>query len=124
MPLNRKEIIQLSSIIEDRCQTLRDEIRRGVARAREEQYGTVAGAVRDSGDEAVADLIADVDQAEVTRDLGELHELEAALKRIADGTYGLCLDCGDDIAVERLRAQPAAARCVDCQQRHEKTYRT
>jgi len=124
MPLNRREIVKLASAIAERRQALLEEIRKDLSRVREEPYESIAGTVRDSGDEAVADLIADVDQAEVTRDLGELHELEAALKRIADGTYGLCVDCGDDIAVERLRAQPAAARCVDCQQRHEKTYRT
>ena len=124
MPLNRREIIQLASIIEDRRVALHEEIRREVARAREEQYGTVAGPVHDSGDEALADLIADVDQAEVTRDLTELRELEAACKRLAEGTYGICADCGADIPIERLRAQPAAARCVECQQRHEKTYRT
>jgi DnaK suppressor protein len=124
MTLNRREIIQLASVIEERRHALVDEIRKDVARARDEQYSTVAGATPDSGDEAVADLIADVGQAEVTRDLGELRELEAARTRIADGTYGVCVDCGDGIPVERLRAQPAAARCVDCQERHEKTYRT
>jgi RNA polymerase-binding protein DksA len=124
MSLNRREIIQLASAIEERRGALLEEIRNDVARAREEQYGTVAGATHDLGDEAVADLLTDLDQAELTRDVGELREVVAALKRLADGTYGLCLDCGADIPVERLRAQPAAARCVDCQQRHEKTYRT
>jgi len=124
MPLDRREIIQLASIIEERRVALHEEIRREVARTREEQYGTVAGPVHDSGDEALADLIADVDQAEVTRDLTELRALEAARKRLADGSYGICVDCGADIPIERLRAQPAAARCVECQQRHEKTYRT
>jgi len=124
MPQNRRELGQLASASAERRQALLEEVRRVLSRVREEPYESIAGAVRDIGDEAVADLIADVDQAEVTRDLGELRELEAALKRIADGAYGLCVDCGDDIAIERLRAQPGAPRCVGCQQRHEKTYRT
>jgi RNA polymerase-binding transcription factor DksA len=123
MTLNRREILQLARAIEERRAALLAEIRSEVARAREEQFGVVAGATHDSGDEAVADLIVDLDQAEVTRDLGELRELEAAGRRLAEGTYGLCADCGADIPVERLRAQPAAARCIPCQQRHEKTYR-
>ena len=77
----------------------------------------------DIGDQAVADLIADLGEAEVTRDLGELRALEAALKRVADGGYGLCVDCGDDIPYPRMHAQPAAERCLACQERHERTYR-
>jgi RNA polymerase-binding protein DksA len=123
MALNRREIIQLARILEERHHALLEEIRGEVARAREEPYAEVASATPDTGDEAAADLIADVGTAEVTRDLGELRAIEAARRRVLDGSYGICVDCGVDIALERLRAEPAAARCVECQQRHEKTYR-
>jgi DnaK suppressor protein len=89
MPLNRRQIVQLARLIEERREALLAEIRSGLARAREEQFGAVAGATPDSGDEALADLVVDVDQAEVTRDLGELRELEAARKSLAAGTYVL-----------------------------------
>lgn len=124
MALDRRQVEELSAAIEARYRALLEEIRAEVERSRDEQYGAVAGATHDSGDEALADLIADLDHAEVSRDLGELRSLEAARRRIADGVYGLCVDCGADIPLERLRAQPAAARCVACQSRHEKTYRT
>ena len=124
MSLNRREMIELARAIEERRGELLEEIESDVVRARAEPYGEVAGAVRDIGDEAVADLIADVEQAEITRDIDELRELNAAHRRLADGSYGICVDCGADIGIERLRAQPAAARCVACQRRHEKTYRT
>jgi DnaK suppressor protein len=42
-----------------------------------------------------------------------LDEIQAALERIANGTYGLCVTCGKAIAPERLEAVPYAARCVD-----------
>ena len=123
MPLNRRDIIQLASIIEERRDALREEIRRGVARGREESFRAVAGATPDRGEEALADVVADLGNAEVARDLDELRGLEAALRRIADGSFGVCVDCGADIPLERLRVQPGAARCSDCQARHEKTYR-
>jgi phage/conjugal plasmid C-4 type zinc finger TraR family protein len=124
MALKRREMIELARTIEERREALATEIRREVARARNEPFAQVAGAVHDTGDEALADLVADVDNAEVTRDLGELRELEAARARIADGSYGVCADCGADIPVARLRAQPGALRCITCQQRHEKTFRS
>jgi DnaK suppressor protein len=46
-------------------------------------------------------------------------EIDAALGRIADGTYGACLACAAAIPVERLEAMPAAAYCVSCQQLRE-----
>ena len=121
MALNRRQIVQLSQAMAERRDALAAEIRGEVSRARDEHYAAVAGTAPDLGDQALADLVADVDNAEVTRDLGELRALEAALKRVADGTYGVCSDCGGDIPIERLEAQPAAARCAPCQQRHEKT---
>lgn len=50
----------------------------------------------------------------------ELASIDAALARIAAGTYGECQDCGADIAPERLRAAPEAARCIHCQEAAEK----
>ena len=46
-----------------------------------------------------------------------LEDVDAALARIADGTYGRCEDCGQPIAHERLLAQPAARRCIGCASR-------
>jgi RNA polymerase-binding transcription factor len=123
MTLNRRQIIELAYAMAQRRNVLMDEIRRDVERTRAEPYAGIAGATPDLGDEALADLLADVGEAEVTRDLGELRALESALERVADGTYGLCVDCGEDIPFVRLHAQPGAARCLACQQRHEKTYR-
>jgi DnaK suppressor protein len=42
---------------------------------------------------------------------------DAALGRIADGTYGLCENCGRPIAPGRLEARPTATLCIDCAQR-------
>ena len=114
---------QLTRALEQRREALLDELRRDAARVRDEQFGELAGPVTDIGDESVAALLADLDQAELSRDVAELREVEAARKRLADGAYGICADCGAEIGFERLQAEPAAARCVECQAHHEKTYR-
>lgn len=44
----------------------------------------------------------------------ELTDIENALHRLAAGTYGICVSCGEDISPERLKARPACAECVDC----------
>ena len=44
-----------------------------------------------------------------------IEEIDAALHRIADGSYGACVHCGVAIPVERLEFRPFAAGCVACQ---------
>jgi RNA polymerase-binding protein DksA len=49
-----------------------------------------------------------------------LAEIDAALKRIEDGTYGICTNKGEQIPVERLEARPYATLCIDCQREQER----
>ena len=49
-----------------------------------------------------------------------LYDLDDALKRIEDGTFGICDDCKSSIAKIRLRAVPSARLCIKCQQKREK----
>lgn len=48
-----------------------------------------------------------------------LLEIEDALKRIEDGTYGDCLECDEPITLRRLKALPYAQNCINCQQKRE-----
>jgi len=75
--------------------------------------------VTDRKDEANERSLAVVGSAEVERDLAELREIALARERIAAGTYGQCLDCGEAIDPRRLKAQPTAIRCIACQGRAE-----
>jgi RNA polymerase-binding protein DksA len=122
MPLDPEQLDRLRAVLTERHTALAAEIRDEVTRAREDTFGNLAGEVTDRGEEAVADLLFDLDNAEVSRDLNELRAIEAALARVGAGSYGTCEDCGEEIAFERLRAQPAATRCVRCQQVHERTF--
>ncbi|SEV96210.1 transcriptional regulator, TraR/DksA family [Cognatiyoonia koreensis] len=51
-------------------------------------------------------------------DLQELRGIEAALHRIADGTYGVCVTCGDEISDARLAVLPATPFCKTCAANH------
>ena len=53
-------------------------------------------------------------KAQEERRQARLVSIDAALKRVDDGTYGECLKCGDDIPAKRLDIDPATARCVGC----------
>lgn len=88
----------------------------------EPDYAQVAGEVGDPGDNALADLLRDMSHADIGRDVNELRELADAQRRIHGEDYGYCVDCGVDIPFERLKIQPTATRCVECQTRFEQTH--
>ena len=50
-------------------------------------------------------------------------KVEAALRRMSEGTYGLCVDCGKPVPEGRLEARPDASRCVACQGKHDRLRR-
>jgi len=122
MALTQNQERELAKAIDGRRATLISELQQGTERVREDQHDAIAGTVPDAGDESVAALIADLDHAEVSRDVAELRSLEAARSRMKEGSYGVCSTCGIDIPFARLQATPSAERCITCQEKYEKTY--
>ena len=112
----------LEQTLKRRYRDLWADIRAELTRADAENYQDTAGETHDAGDQATADVVVDINLADVHRDIGEMREIEAALTRIVDGSYGTCIACDDGIAVPRLHANPAAARCTRCQQRYEQLH--
>jgi DnaK suppressor protein len=90
--------------------------------AASDRYGALAGDVGDTGDASVATEQAELRHAQISRDLGELRQVEAALSRWEEGSYGICSNCGLDISQARLRANAAAERCIVCQTAFERQY--
>ena len=74
----------------------------------------------DDADRAFARTCAGIDRDLIDRYLTEIGEIEQTRARIADGSFGICPDCGNEIGWERLKANPVARRCTDCQALHEK----
>jgi DnaK suppressor protein len=73
----------------------------------------------DAGDSSEADLETDTTISMAQRHAAELQEIDAALARIAHGSYGECEECGGAKGVARLQAQPTARLCIACQERLE-----
>lgn len=120
--LTKKHFEELAAVLRQLKSRLLEEIRIELARSGEQHYIDLAGRVADQGDQSVADMLADIDAAMVDRQVKEVHDIEAALARIESGEYGECIDCGANIAHNRLLAYPTAKRCIRCQELHEKQY--
>jgi len=56
----------------------------------------------------------------LARESSGLRETRAALRRVDDGSFGICMDCEEKINLKRLAAVPWAARCIACQERADR----
>lgn len=106
-------------ILDDRFYLLRKEVSEELIQSDDESYIQLAGQVHDLAEESVADLLVDLQFANVDRHIAEIREIDAALMRLATSEFGQCIDCNDEIEVERLEAYPTASRCQPCQTRFE-----
>jgi DnaK suppressor protein len=114
----------------ERFRQLLEEERRRVVDAIEYLHKENPGSIEDetedqSSDNHMAETATATLDREIDYTLEEnsehvLEAIEAALKRIEDGTYGACVNCGKPIAEERLAAIPWATHCIDCKRLQER----
>ena len=106
----------------------RHRVERAIANLREDHPGRIdeeieeIGAMQDNhlAETATATLDREIDYTLEENSIRMLTAIDAALKRLADGTYGTCASCGQQIAPERLEAYPWASLCIDCKRRAER----
>jgi DnaK suppressor protein len=119
-PLTAAERSALATRLRERQRALRGEIRAHLKGTGDSGVVGLSSVPAETDDWGVGDEMAARDIAEARHLLAELADVEGALGRVAVGSYGECIDCGDAIAAARLNAYPAATRCIACQGAFEK----
>ena len=120
--LTDDQLAQLKQKLLDRQRVLVAEVKEKREQAAVDGNDDAMGSVGDAGDESVMRMITDLDIQAAGRDVEELNEIEAALRRIEEGAYGDCEECGQEIGFPRLSVQPSATRCITDQGQYEKTF--
>lgn len=118
--VSKNRFSAFSEILHRQRNQLLGEVREKIA-ASGETLG-FANQSKITDDDAIADAAAELDVAMVMRESRELQDIEAALQRIHDGSYGICIDCEDVIGHARLKAYPTAQRCLTCQEAYERAH--
>jgi DnaK suppressor protein len=100
---------------EDILSKKREELRRNLSRTLDERHETQDFG-RDEGDRANASLSKEMSFRQKAQEQGLLMLVEAALGRVSNGTFGECLNCGQEIGANRLTAVPWSRYCITCQE--------
>jgi RNA polymerase-binding protein DksA len=116
--LTDDQLRTIQHLLDERQRELQEELRVAKA-ARAERTSAQAPNVEDAAENSEQRLHVGLEHVEIQRDEEELRAIHEARDRIGEGTYGDCIDCGRAIPFERLKAQPIASRCIDCQSRYE-----
>jgi DnaK suppressor protein len=105
----------------------RERVAAAIQNLQEDHAGTLSDEAGEESayDNHLADTATETYDRELDYSLEEnsehvLAEIDAALKRIDEGTYGICTNRGEQIPVERLEARPYATLCIDCQRERER----
>ena len=120
--LTTNQIRDFKKMLDERFFEVREEVRLELLESDNQTYIKLAGQVHDIGEASVADLLVDLQLADIDRHINEIRDIDAALMRIAAGTYGVCSHCKTTISVDRLGAYTTAKRCHRCQVDHEHNY--
>jgi DnaK suppressor protein len=113
-PLRRERYQVLKDMLEQRRTEIQDKLRN----LRETLPNEITN-VRDAEEQSVHDFVQDVELALMEMKSETLAKIDDALRRVEEGTYGTCAECGNEISEARLRALPFASLCISCQERAE-----
>ena len=109
--------------LKQRFYQLRKEISQELLKSDNEHHIDLAGKVHDLEEESLANLLVDLQLATISREINEVRDIDAALLRLAHGSYGICIDCDEAIDQSRLHVIPTVKRCQRCQTLYEKTHK-
>ena len=122
MPLSKEQLKQLRQLLLTERARLVGELKsitQDASQSPRDAAGDLSGyAVH------MADMATDTHERELSMNIASteqsiIYQIDDALKRLDDGTYGICESCSEPIAMNRLKAVPQATMCIECQRQKE-----
>ena len=114
--LPKKELEKYRRLLVDKKNSLLSEL----AKTKSAEEETTEESTQDIADKAVSSYTREFLYSLNDSERNTIQQIDQALARIEDGTYGFCLNCGNAMNEKRLSAIPWSRHCVDCQELAEK----
>jgi DnaK suppressor protein len=118
--MSRARYAELKHMLDERRKEIQAEVKGKMRGVREEgTWGGKLNEVLDAVESSEADIQEDLEFALIQMKSETLNKINDALRRLEQGDYGYCYECGEEIGEKRLRALPFAVRCKDCEEQRE-----
>ena len=114
--MSKKDMEKYRRLLEEKKTTLSSDL----AKTRSAEEETTEESTQDIADKAVSSYTREFLYSLTDGERSTLLQIDDAINRIDDVTYGMCINCGQSIAERRLTAVPWTPYCVDCQELSEK----
>ena len=114
--LSKKELERYRRLLEAKKNSLSADL----AKTRDAEEETTEESTQDIADKAVSSYTREFLYSLSDADRNTLLQIDEALSRIEEGTFGTCVNCGSPMAEKRLNAVPWTPYCIDCQELSEK----
>ena len=122
--LTKKELVDFKKLVLKKKEEILDEIKHisddTLKKSQKEASGDISGYTYHMADVATDTYDREFSLGLASNERKLIYEFDDALKRIEEGTFGVCEDCKSLIAKNRLKAVPYARLCVKCQEKKEK----
>jgi len=120
----KKDLKDFKKIVLKRKEEIIDDLKHisddTLRKSQKEASGDISGYAYHMADVATDNYDREFSLGLASNERQSLYELDDALKRIEDGTFGICDDCKGQITKIRLKAVPSALLCIKCQKKKEK----
>jgi len=118
--MSRSRYAELKHMLDERRREIQAEVQGKMRGVREEgSWGGKLNEVLDAVESSEADIQEEIEFALIQMKSETLNKVNDALRRLEQGDYGYCFECGDEIAEKRLHALPFAVRCKECEEQRE-----
>ena len=114
--MTKKDMEKYRRLLEEKKQSLSSDL----AKTRSAEEETTEESTQDIADKAVSSYTREFLYSLTDGERSTLLQIDDAIGRIDDASYGMCVNCGQPMAEKRLTAVPWAPYCVDCQELAEK----
>jgi len=122
--LTKKELTEFKKLVVKKKDEILDEIKHisedTLKKSQKEASGDISGYTYHMADVATDTYDREFSLGLASNERKFIYELDDALKKIEDGTFGICEECKSLISKTRLKAVPYARLCVKCQEKKEK----
>jgi DnaK suppressor protein len=112
--------LRLRRLLVEKRKEILKEIKNDTSRYIKGESKQLVDTALDDGDWSIVDLAEDINLKHLSSHRDDLQKIDEAIRKLNEGTYGICEDCGDEISEKRLHILPYAIYCIDCKEKREK----